>query len=382
MDFAWSEEQTQFRQTASSFARKELNDGLLERDRNAEFNHAGWKKCAEFGIHGLPIPKEYGGMGADPLTTVGVLESLGYGCKDNGLVFSINAHMWTVELPLLDFGSEEQKRKYLPRLCNGDLIGGNAMSEPGSGSDAYSLRTIAARRGDKYVLNGSKVFVTNGPIGDLFLVFATVDRTKGPNGISGFLVEKDCPGLKVGRKLDKMGNRTSPMAELFFEDCEVPVENRLGREGNGKNLFTHSMTWERSCILANAVGAMERLLETSIRYARDRKQFAEPIGKFQLVATKIVDMKMRLEEARAALYRSAWLRGQGKSIFLEAALTKLTISENWVKCAEDALQIHGGYGYMTEYEIERELRDALGSRLYSGTSEIQRTIVASLLGLP
>ena len=381
MDFAWSEEQTQLRQAASGFARKELNDGLQERDRIGEFNRAGWRKCAEFGIQGLPIPKEYGGMNADALTTVGILESLGYGCKDNGLVFSINAHMWTVEIPLLDFGSEEQKRKYLPGLCNGDLIGGNAMSEPGSGSDAYSLRTTAQRRGDRYVLNGSKVFVTNGTVGDLILVFATVDRSKGPNGVSGFLVEKDFAGFKVGRKLEKMGLRTSPMAELFFEDCEVPVENRLGREGNGKNLFTHSMTWERSCILANAVGAMERLLEVSIRYARDRKQFGQSIGKFQLVATKIVDMKMRLEEARAALYRTAWLRSKRKSVFLEAALAKLTISENWVRCAEDAIQIHGGYGYMCEYEVERELRDALGSKLYSGTSEIQRTIVASLLGL-
>lgn len=381
MDFAWSEEQAQFRQAADDFAREELNDRLRERDSNGEFSREGWKKCAQFGIHALPIPKDYGGLGVDPLTTVGVLESLGHGCRDNGLVFSINAQMWTLEIPIRDFGSEEQKRKYLPPLCSGALVGGNAMSEPGSGSDAYSLRTTAQRRGDRYVLNGSKTFVTNGPIGDLFVVFATVDRSKGPNGVSCFLVEKSFPGFKVGGKLDKMGLRTSPMAELIFEDCEVPVENRLGHEGNGKNLFTHSMTWERSCILASAVGAMERLLESSIRYAKERKQFGQSIGKFQLIAAKIVDMKARVEEARASLYRTAWLRGKGKSAFLEAALTKLTISENWVKCAEDAIQLHGGYGYMTEYEIERELRDALGSRLYSGTSEIQRTIVAALLGL-
>jgi alkylation response protein AidB-like acyl-CoA dehydrogenase len=255
------------------------------------------------------------------------------------------------------------------------------MSEPNSGSDAYSLQTTAERRGDKYILNGSKTFVSNGTIGDLIIVYATVDRSKGANAISGFLVEKDCPGFKVGRALEKMGLRTSPMAELFFDDCEVPVENRLGREGNGKSLFTHSMNWERSCILASAVGAMQRLLDISIRYAHDRKQFGQPVGKFQLVATKIVDMKMRLEEARAALYRTAWLHGKGKSIFLEAALAKLTISENWVKCAEDAIQIHGGYGYMVESELERELRDALGSRLYSGTSEMQRVIAGSLLGL-
>ncbi len=381
MDFSWSEEQVEFRRAAQDFALKELNDGLRERDARGEFNRAGWEKCAKFGIQGLPIPKDYGGMGVDPLTTVGVLESLGRGCKDNGLMFSINAHMWTLGIPLRDFGSEEQKRKYLPGLCDGSLIGGNAMSEPGSGSDAYSLRTTAERRGESYLLNGSKIFVTNGPVGDLFLVFATVDRSKGPNGVSAFLVERNFPGFKCGRTLEKMGLRTSPMAELFFQDCEVPVENRLGREGNGQTLFTHSMTWERSCILANAVGAMDRMLETAIRYAKDRKQFGQSIGKFQQVASKVVDMRMRVDEARAALYRTAWLRGQGRSVFLEAALAKLTISENWVRCAEDAMQIHGGYGYMSEFEIEREMRDALGSKLYSGTSEIQRNIVASLLGL-
>ncbi|WP_046868961.1 acyl-CoA dehydrogenase family protein [Microvirga massiliensis] len=381
MDFAWSEEQAQLREAVKSFALEELNGGLREREKHGEFNRIGWKKCAEFGIHGLPVPTEYGGMGADPLTTVGVLENLGYGCRDNGLVFSINAHMWTLEMPLLDFGSEEQKRRYLPRLCDGSLIGGNAMTEPGSGSDAYSLRTTAERRGSRYILDGSKTFVSNGSVGDLFIVYATLDRSKGPNGICGFLVEKGYPGFEIGRPLEKMGLRTSPMAELFFDNCEVPVENLLGREGSGMSLFTHSMNWERSCILASAVGAIQRLFETSVRYARDRKQFGQSIGKFQLVATKIVDMRMCLDQARAALYQTAWLHGKGKSIFLEAALAKLTISENWVKCAEDAIQIHGGYGYMVETEIERELRDALGSRLYSGTSEVQRVIVATLLGL-
>jgi alkylation response protein AidB-like acyl-CoA dehydrogenase len=381
VDFAWSDEQTQLREAVKSFASDELNEGVRERDKRGEFNREAWLKCAKFGIHGLPVPAEYGGMGADPLMTVGVLENLGYACRDNGLVFSINAHMWTVEVPLLDFGSERQKRKYLPDLCNGTLIGGNAMTEPGSGSDAYSLRTIAERRGDHYVLNGSKTFVSNGNVADLIVVYATLDRSAGPNGICGFLVEKSCSGFKVGRPLEKMGLRTSPMAELFFDDCKVPVENRLGREGSGQSLFTHSMNWERACILSNAVGAMQRLLDMSIRYARERKQFGQSIGKFQLVGSRIVDMQMRVDQARAALYRTAWLQTKGRNVYLEAALTKLTISENWVRCAEDAIQIHGGYGYMVESEIERELRDALGSRLYSGTSEIQRVLVASLLGL-
>lgn len=381
MDFAWSDEQMQLREAVRSFARDELNEGLRERDKWGEFNCEGWDRCANFGIHGLPVPADYGGMGADPLTTVGVLESLGYACRDNGLLFSINAHMWTVELPLLNFGSKSQKRKYLPDLCNGTLIGGNAMTEPGSGSDAYSLRTTAERRGDRYVLNGSKTFVSNGNVADLIVVYATLDRAAGPHGICGFLVDKKSPGFQVGRPLEKMGLRTSPMAELFFDDCEVPVENLLGREGSGQSLFTHSMNWERACILSNAVGAMQRLLDISIRYARERKQFGQSVGKFQLVSTKIVDMKMRVDQAQAALYRTAWLQGKGRTVYLEAALAKLTISENWVRCAEDALQIHGGYGYMVETEVERELRDALGSRIYSGTSEIQRVLVASLLGL-
>ncbi len=381
MDFAWSEDQTQLRAGVAQVGRS-LNEGLRERDRESKFDRTGWKKLADAGVHGLPIPEEFGGMGADPLTTVGVLESLGHACRDNGLVFSVNAHMWTLEIPILHFGSDEQKRRFLPKLVSGEWIGGNAMSEPASGSDAYSLATTAELRGDRYLLNGSKVFVSNGPVADVIMAFATVDKARGARGVTGFLIEKGTPGFQAVGATRKMGLRTSPMCELFFENCEVPVENRLGKEGAGTNLFTHSMTWERACILASAVGSMQRLLEASIAYARERKQFGRAIGSFQLVASRIVDMKLRLETARALLYQAAWQRSRGRSIFLEAALAKLHISESWVRCAEDALQIHGGYGYMEDYEIERDLRDAYGSRIFSGTSEIQRTIVASLLGLP
>ncbi len=381
MDFSWSEEQTQLRESIAKFAREELNDGIIERDQKGEFNREGWKKCAAMGVHGLPVPVEYGGMGMDALTTVGVLESLGYGCQDNGLVFSINAHMWTLETPLMGFGTEEQKKKFLPRLCSGELIGANAMSEPNSGSDAYSIATTAKKKGDAYVLNGGKVFVSNGPVADIYLAFATIDPSLGPNGVTGFLVERNSPGLSLGKHTHKMGIRTSPMCEVFFEDCVVPEANRLGREGAGKMLFADSMSWERGCILAGAVGAMRRLLETSIRYANEREQFGQPIGKFQLISSKIVDMKIRLETARGLLYQSAWQKSRGRSVYLEAALAKLYISESWVECARHALQIHGGYGYMVEYGIERELRDALASTLYSGTSEIQRTIIGPLLGL-
>lgn len=381
MDFSWTQEQTEFRQTITKFAQKELNNDLIEHDKEGTFNQEGWEKCGEFGIHGLPIPQEYGGIGADPLTTVYALESLGYGCKDNGLVFSINAHMWTCEIPIFTFGTEEQKRKYLPKLCKGKIIGGNAMTEPNSGSDAYSLRTIAEKKGDRYLLNGSKIFVTNGTIADVMLIFASVDRSKGVYGITGFLVEKDFPGLSVSRKIEKMGIRTSPMAEVFLDNCEVPVENCLGKEGAGFIIFSRSMEWERSCILASAIGSMERQLENCIQYARQRKQFGQSIGKFQLVASKIVDMKVRLETARSLLYKVGWLREKGKSVLMEAAMAKLHISECWVASCLDAIQIHGGYGYTTEYELERELRDAIGSKLYSGTSEIQRLIIAKFMGL-
>jgi len=381
MDFAWSDQQRELLDAVGRFGSQQLNYNVIENDRDGVFNHEAWKKCGDFGVQGLLVPADYGGLGQDPLTTVAALERLGYVCKDNGLLFSINAHMWTAIIPVLFTGSEQQKKKYLPGLCNGTLIGGNAMSEPNSGSDAFSLATTAVKKGSKYILNGSKIFVTNGPIADLIVVFATLDKSRGPEGISAFVVEKGSPGISVARKLEKMGIRTSPMAEVFFENCEVPEENFLGKEGAGSFQFTRSMTWERGCILASAVGTMQRLLETCIRYANERKQFGQSIGKFQMVANKIVDMKLRVESSRHMLYHCAWLRGQGKSVYMEAAMTKLHISDCWVKCCEDAIQIHGGYGYMTEYEVERELRDAIGSKLYSGTSEIQRTIVASLLGL-
>lgn len=381
MDFNWTSKQRELFDAVQRFAAGELNEDLVERDRNATFNRDGWRACGQFGIQGLTVPKPLGGLGLDALTAVGVLETFGYACRDNGLSFSLNAHMWTACMPLVDFGTEEQQAAYFPGLCDGSLIGGNAMSEPESGSDAYSMRTTATKKGDRYLLNGSKLYVTNGPVADLLVIFATIDPAKGPRGVTAFLVERSFPGLTVTPRREKMGIRTAPMAELFLDDCEVPETNRLGKEGAGSSIFTHAMTWERGCILASAVGSMHRLLDTCVQYAKDRKQFGQSIGKFQMVASRIVDMKMRLESSRQMLYHGAWLRSTGKTAILEAAMAKLHISESWVRCCEDALQIHGGCGYMTEYEVERELRDAIGSRIYSGTSEIQRSLIAALLGL-
>jgi alkylation response protein AidB-like acyl-CoA dehydrogenase len=245
--------------------------------------------------------------------------------------------MWAVELPILTFGTQAQKGKYLPRLCSGEWIGAHGMTEPDSGSDAYSLRTRAERSDDGYVLNGTKMFVTNAPMADIAVVFATVDPSKGMAGVTAFILEKDMPGFSISRHIEKMGLRTSPMAEIVLRDCFVPDENRLGPVGAGTSVFTSSMGWERSSILGSNIGAMEYQLEVCIRYARQRKQFGQPIGKFQAVANRIADMKVRLETARLLLYKVAWLKNQGKSAVMEAALAKLYLSECFVQSSLDAI---------------------------------------------
>ncbi len=381
MDFELTEEQRLLRGAVVDFATSALNEDVAGRDRTGGFSHEAWQRCAGFGLQGLPVPKEYGGGGADGTTTMVALEALGYACTDNGLIFSLNAQMWACQTPIVRFGTEGQKRRYLPGLCDGSLIAAHGMSEPGSGSDAFSLTTTAEQNGSSYLLNGTKTFVTNAPESDLFLVFATIDRALGFAGITAFLVEKGTPGLTVGKPLHKMGLRTSPMSELFFEDCRVPEECLLGKPGGGMTLFNSSMLWERSCILASTIGTMERLLERSLGYAQERKQFGQPIGSFQAVAHRLVDMKIRLETGRLLLYRLGWLLDNGRPATLESALVKLYLSECYVRSSLDALQVHGGYGYMTEYELEREVRDAIGSRLYSGTSEIQYNIAAQSMGL-
>jgi alkylation response protein AidB-like acyl-CoA dehydrogenase len=381
MDFSWTEEQLSFKSAVIKFAQNELNEGLVERDKESILSRENWNKCAGFGILGLAVPEEYGGSGEDILSTMLVMEGLGYGCKDNGLIFAINAQMWSVQHPILAFGTEDQKQKYLPKLCSGEWIGAHGMSEPDSGSDAYSLRTTATRRDGGYVLNGTKMFVSNGPIADMAVVFATVDPGKGLSGISAFILDMGTPGFKVSKQIEKMGLRTSPMSELILDDCFVPEETRLGKEGAGTSIFTSSMEWERACILGSHVGAMERQLETCIRYARERKQFGQSIGKFQSVANRIADMKIRLETARLILYKVAWLKKSGRSAVMEAALAKLYLSECFVQSSLDAIRTLGGYGYMTEFEVERDLRDSIGGTIYSGTSDIQRMIIARMSGL-
>jgi alkylation response protein AidB-like acyl-CoA dehydrogenase len=374
-------EQQQLQNAAIEFARAELNDDVIRRDRDEVFSIDGWKKCARFGALGLPVPSEYGGMGLGINEVIAVMEGLGYGARDQGLLFSINAHLWTNTLPILTYGTEEQKRKYLPGLCNGELIGANGASEPDAGSDIFSMHTRAERRGDCYVLNGTKTFVSNAPVANLFVVYATVDPRLGPMGITAFLIERDTPGLKVTRAIEKMGLRTSPMAEVTLEDCTIPAASRLGREGRGVGVFEASMEWERGCILANYLGVMRRQLETCIDYVRKRKQFGQAIGKFQSVANRVVDMKVRLDTCRPLVYRIGWLKAQNKPATVEAAVAKLYVAQSLIANCQDAIQIFGGYGYMVEQGLERDLRDAIASTLYSGTSEIQRNLIAKGLGL-
>jgi alkylation response protein AidB-like acyl-CoA dehydrogenase len=255
------------------------------------------------------------------------------------------------------------------------------MTEPGAGSDAFALSTTATGQEDDFVLNGSKIFITNAPIADVFVVFASTDRSKGWAGLSAFLVEVGTRGLSISEPFDKMGLRTSPMGELNFDDCRVPGANMLGRPGTGMAIFDYSIDWERSFILASAVGTMQRELEQCITHAKTRRQFGAHIGSFQAVSHRIVDMKVRLDAARMLIYQMAWLKSEGRPAKLESSIVKLYLAESWVQSSLDQIQIHGAYGYMTEAGLERDLRDAVAGRIYSGTSEIQKNLIAHHLGL-
>ncbi|HRI64572.1 MAG TPA: acyl-CoA dehydrogenase family protein [Polyangium sp.] len=381
MDFAWTDEQIEQKNAAIRFAQKAARADISNRDRQEEFSREAWHAYAEFGVLGLPFPDTYGGSGADIATAMLVMEGLGYGGNDNGLLFALNAQMWAVQHPILTFGTDEQKRRYLPRLISGEWIGAHGMSEPESGSDAFAMRMRATPCDGGYRLDGTKTFVTNAPVADVAVVFAVTAPEKKSWGISAFIIDRGTPGFSVGKNIEKMGLRTATMGELIVQDCFVPTENRLGREGIGAQIFSSSMEWERACILGSYIGVMERQLEECIEYARTRKQFGQAIGKFQSISNRVAEMKVRLESARLLLYKTAWLKKQGKPAQLEAAMAKLYLSEVFVASSMDALRIHGGYGYTTEFGIEREVRDAIGGTLYSGTSDIQRNIIARFLGL-
>jgi alkylation response protein AidB-like acyl-CoA dehydrogenase len=381
MDFTWNEEQLALKQRIVEFARIELNNDVVQRDKGGVFSRELWRKCGGFGLLGLNAPKEFGGAGADVLTTTLALEALGYSCNDNGLTFGVSSQLTSLQPTLVDFANDEQKRRYLPRLAKGEIIGCYAMSEEATGSDAYALRTTAEKRDGGYLLNGEKWFVTFGPIADFALVYATTNPKVGKWGISLFIVERDTPGLEASLVQDKMGLRTIPIGKLRLNDCFVPASNLIGPEGAGASIFNHSQEWERACIMAGQIGMMERQLEACLRFARERQAFGQSIGKFQAVSNRIAEMKLRLETARLLTYRAAWLKQTGQPAMLDAAWANLHLGECSLQNSVEAVRIHGGRGYLAEFEVERDLRDAMGGPIYGGTADIQRNIIARLLGI-
>ena len=383
MDFSWPEDYTTLRDQVIQFAKTELNHDLINRDQQGLFSREGWQKCPDFGIQGLAAPAAYGGQKAeiDLMQAMLAMEGFGYGCHDNGLALALNAQMWTVQVPLSQFGTEAQKQKYLTAFTSGKSIAAHALTEPDAGSDIFSMKMTAHKQDGGYVLNGHKHLITLAPIADVALVFATINPKLGRWGVTAFIVEKGTPGFTASPTNSKMGLRTVPIGGFHFEDCFIPEENRLGGEGAGFSILNYSLEFDRCCILASQLGAMERQLEDTIDFAKNRQQFGQPIGKFQSVSNRIADMKLRLETSRLLLYKVAWLKRNGQSALLEAALLKLQLSESFVASSMDAVRTRGGIGFLTEYEVERDLRDAVGGVLYAGTSDIQRNIIAKLLGL-
>lgn len=366
----------------SRFAASELNRTEAESGSEHEFPHARWLKCGEMGLQGLPVAEEFGGAGLDPVSTAIALEALGYGCRDGGLVFSVCAHLLACVIPVWKHGTPEQQARLLPDLCSGRKICVNGMTEPGTGSDAFAMKTRAVAKGSGFVINGSKTFSSNGPVADIGLVYAATDPDKGYHGgVTAFLIEKDTPGFSSGQKFQKMGLHSCPIGELVLEDVYVPAEAVLGKVGGGAAIFTESMDWERACLIAAHVGTIEWLLEQAIEYARTRKQGGQTISKFQSISNRVVDVKVRLEASRLLTYKAAAGLIKPRTASMNASIAKLFVSESLLTSAIDTLRVFGGYGLMTDYGIESVVRDGAAGIIYSGTSDIQRNIVARWLGL-
>lgn len=376
----WTKDQEDLRSAIADLG-EQLNEGHAERDRTETFPRDKWQVLADAGLFGLPFEETLQGLGQDLLTTMYVLEELGHSCRDAGLNFSASTQIVSTGIPLQRFGSTELKRRYLPRIADGSAITAHAITEPSGGSDALRMTTVARQNGDTYVLNGSKTFVTNGPVADLFTIYARTGDRPGVGSITAFVVERDTPGLTLGRKISKMGLRTSPFCELYLDDCRVPASNVIGRPGSGFWVLDHVMKWEILCSFVINIGEMRHRLESSVSYARGREQGGGPISSHQAVSHRIVDMLVQMETARLWMYETASKVQNGRDVTIDIAVGKLLASTANVHSALSAMQVLGGYGYTTEYGMEQQLRDAVPGLIYSGTNDIQKNRIAAMLGL-
>lgn len=378
MKFQLTEEHEMIRKMVRDFAENEVAPTAAERDEEERFDREIFDKMAELGLTGIPWPEEYGGIGSDYLAYAIAVEELSRVCASTGVMLS--AHTSLASWPIFKFGTEEQKQKYLRPLAKGEKIGAYCLTEPGSGSDAGGMRTTARLEGDHYVLNGSKIFITNGGEAEIYVVFALTDpekRTRG--GVTAFIVEKDFPGFSVGKKEKKLGIRSSPTTEIIFEDCRVPVENVLGEIGEGFKIAMMTLDGGRNGIAAQAVGIAQGALDAAVAYAKERVQFGKPIAAKQGISFKLADMATSVEAARLLTYQAAWRESEGLSYGMESAMSKLFAGDTAMKVATEAVQIFGGYGYTKEYPVERFLRDAKITQIYEGTQEIQRLVISRML---
>lgn len=377
MNFLLSEEHEMIRKMVRDFAKNEVAPTAAERDEEERFDREIFDKMGELGLTGIPWPEEYGGIGSDFLAYAIAVEELSRVCASTGVTLS--AHTSLAGWPIYKFGSEEQKQKYLKPMAQGKKIGAYGLTEPGSGSDAGGMKTIARKEGDHYVLNGSKIFITNGGVADIYVVFALTDPESKHKGTSAFIVESSFKGFKVGKKEKKLGIRSSPTTEIIFDECVVPKENLLGEEGQGFKIAMMTLDGGRNGIAAQAVGIAQGALDAAVAYAKDRVQFGKPIIANQGVSFKLADMATSIEASRLLTYQAAWLESQGLPYGKASAMAKLYAGDTAMKVTTEAVQVFGGYGYTKEYPVERFMRDAKITQIYEGTQEIQRLVISRML---
>ncbi len=378
LNFDLDQEQLMIQKMIREFAEEEVAPGADERDRTGEFPRDIFYKLADLGLMGLPFPEEFGGGGGDTVSFAIVVEELSRVCGSTGITYS--AHISLGGAPINLFGTPEQKEKYLTPVCKGEYLGAFGLTEPNAGSDAGGTQTTAYLDGDEWVINGSKIFITNASYAKNLALTAVTDKSKGTNGITAFIVPTDAPGFTVLNNFEKMGLHASNTTELVMDNVRVPKENLLGKEGNGFKQFLATLDGGRIGIAAMAVGIAQGAYEKSLQYAKERKQFGQSLSSFQAIQFKLADMAMNIELARNLTYKAAWLKDQGRKFKKEAAMAKLFASEMCMRVCDQAVQIHGGYGYMKEYQVERYMRDAKLLEIGEGTSEVQRMVIAKTIG--